>query len=44
MPTRKALSSTERVSRARAYMCQPMATLWICVAKLPNQRVPQKST
>ena len=43
MPTRKALSSTERLSRASAYICQPMATLWIWLAKLPVQRVPQKN-
>ena len=43
MPTRKALSSTEWVRRASAYICQPMATLWIWAAKLPVQREAQKS-
>jgi hypothetical protein len=43
IPTRNALSSTERVWRARAYICQPIATLWIWAAKLPVQRVPQKN-
>ena len=42
MPTRKALSRTEWVWRARAYICQPMATLWIWAAKLPVQRDPPK--
>ena len=43
IPTRKALSCTERVARAMAYICQPIATLWIWAAKLPVQRETQKA-
>ncbi len=42
IPTRKALSCTDRVCRAMAYICQPMATLWIWAAKPPVQRETQK--
>ena len=43
MPTMNALCSMVRpVARAIAYICHPMATLWIWAAKLPVQRDSQK--
>ncbi len=43
IPTMKALSATVWVRRASAYICQPMATLWIWAAKDPVQREAQKN-